>query len=92
MLPAYRPVEDGRAPRAARYASCMSRLPTPDPGWEASTEGDLDADLTEEAGSSLDDWTQEEPRGRGITLLRIIGAVMLVVFLGGFVAQALLAR
>lgn len=69
----------------------MSRLPTPDPGWEESTEGDLDADLTEEAGSSLEDWAHTEPRGRA-SLLRVVAAVTLVVLAGGIVAQALLAR
>lgn len=69
----------------------MSRLPAPDPGWEQSTEGDLDADLTEEAGSSLDDWA-DEGAGRLGTLLRVVAAATLIVLAGALAAQVLLAR
>ena len=67
----------------------MSRLPTPDPGWEESTEGDLDADLTEEAGSSLEDW-DEPMRTPGFGLVRWASLVLLVAILGAMIAGALL--
>jgi len=69
----------------------MSRLPTPDPGWEESTEGDLDADLTEEAGSGLEDWTESRGSVRA-TLFRVFGFATLIAILGGVVAQVALAR
>ena len=65
----------------------MSRLPTPDPGWEESTEGDLDDDLTEEAGSSLEDWKRDGDRSwwsRGG--VRLIAALVLIAILGAAVA------
>ena len=67
----------------------MNRLPTPDPGWEESTEGDLDADLAEEAGSSLDDW-DEPMRAPGMGLVRWVSLALLVGILGAMIAGALL--
>ena len=49
--------------------------------WEYSTEGDLDPDLTEEAG-----YAHWEPTRRRLwtpTVLRIGTAVVLALFLGG---------
>ncbi len=70
----------------------MSRLPAPDGGWSESTEGDLDPDLAEEAGSSLDDWV--EPRApwwkRGA--LPAISLGILAIFLGAVLVQVFLAR
>ena len=67
----------------------MSRLPAPDPGWEESTEGDLDADLTEEAGSSLEDWN-EPMRTPGSGLVRWVSLALVVAILGAMIAGALL--
>lgn len=48
-----------------------------DNGWRESTEGDLDPDLTEEAGYL--GW--EPPRRRGWSLLlRVVIVVVLLVF------------
>jgi len=70
----------------------MSRLPTPDSGWRESTEGDLDADLAEEAGSSLDDW-REPPRSPWATAPRVMSLILLVTILGAVLAEVLvLAR
>ena len=57
-----------------------------DDGWRHSTEGDLDPDLTEEAGYA--DW---EPPARAWLrpLLRAVMAVLLVAFLAGVLAQLL---
>ena len=56
----------------------MSRLPAPDGGWRESTEGDLDPDLTEEAESSLDDWSDPFAPRRGVRVaLRVIAAIVL---------------
>ena len=50
-----------------------------DDGWRTSTEGDLDPDLTEEAGYS--GW--EPPRRRGLsTLFRFALALVLACILG----------
>jgi hypothetical protein len=71
----------------------MSRLPTPDPGWEESTEGDLDGDLTDEAGSSLEDWERDDDQSwwsRGG--VRLIAALVLIAILGAAVAPVLFAR
>ena len=55
----------------------MSRLPAPDPGWQESTEGDLDPDLTEEAGSRLEDWDEDSP-SRMTTAVRVMSVLLLV--------------
>ena len=48
--------------------------------WRESTEGDLDPDLTEEAGYA--GW--DAPRRRGLSLLyRVILVLVLVSFAGG---------
>ena len=55
--------------------------------WEYSSEGDLDPDLTEEAGYA--DW---EPVRRGLwtpTVLRIGTVVVLALFLGGVLLAVL---
>jgi hypothetical protein len=71
----------------------MSRLPTPDPGWETSTEGDLDDDLAEETPSDLEDWQREQPRSWwGTTGVRIVSVLMLIAILGTVVAEVMLAR
>lgn len=70
----------------------MSRLPTPDPGWKESTEGDLDEDLTEEAGSSLDDWERDDRSWWSGGLVRAVAAVLLIAILGAVVAQAAMTR
>lgn len=67
----------------------MSRLPAPDSGWRESTEGDLDADLAEEAGSSLDDW-REPPRTRWATAPRVMSLILLVTILGAAIAEVVL--
>ncbi len=69
----------------------MSRLPAPEPGWEESTEGDLDADLTEEAGSRLEDW--ERPRRSvGTGAIRALSVLVIVTLVGIAIAQVLLPR
>ncbi|MDA0301535.1 MAG: hypothetical protein O2822_03335 [Chloroflexi bacterium] len=70
----------------------MSRPPTPDPGWEESTEGDLDEDLTEEAGSSMDDWARDDRSWWSGGLVRAVAAVLLIAILGAVVAQAAMTR
>lgn len=69
----------------------MSRLPVPDPGWEESTEGDLDPDLAEEAGSRLEDW-DDPHRTRWMSGVRVVSLVLIVVLVGIALAQALLLR
>ncbi len=69
----------------------MSRLPIPDPGWEESTEGDLDHDLTEEAGGSLEDWHEVDSPPAGMRMVRIVSLVLLVAFMTVTFAGALLA-
>ena len=68
----------------------MSRPPTPDPGWETSTEGDLDDDLTEEAGSDLDDWAHEDRSWWSGAGVRAVAALLLFAILGAAVAQVVL--
>jgi hypothetical protein len=51
---------------------------TTDPGWEASTEGDLDPELTEEAGYGA--WDPPE-REWWPVLLRVSIVLVLVAFL-----------
>jgi hypothetical protein len=69
----------------------MSRLPGPGEGWTESTEGDLDPDLTDEAGSRLEDW--DDPFEEGTTWrrggLRLVALLMLVVIVVFVVARAL---
>ena len=72
-----------------------SQEPGPGPrgsGWVESTEGDLDPDLADEAGSSLDDWGAA--RGSWWTggVVRAVSVVLLAVILGGALAAVLLAR
>ncbi len=70
----------------------MSRLPAPDPGWRESSEGDLDRDLTEEAGSDLEDW-RDEPRTAGwLAATRVVALVLVVAILAAVVGGALLGR
>lgn len=64
----------------ARYARAMAD----DSGWRRSSEGDLDPDLTEEAGYA--GW--DPPRRSG---WRIVFRVLLVVVLLSIVASALMA-
>ena len=66
----------------------MSRLPGPEGGWVESTEGDLDADLTEEAGGRLDDWDEAPRRAWGGIALRVVSAVLLLLILGAALAEA----
>lgn len=58
----------------------MSRLPAPDDAWRESTEGDLDSDLAEESGSSLDDW--DRPFGQRRLVAIVVRAVAAVVLVG----------
>ena len=58
----------------------MSRLPAPDDAWRESTEGDLDPDLAEESGSSLDDW--DRPFGQRRLVAIVVRAVAAVVLVG----------
>lgn len=70
----------------------MSRLPVPDPGWTESTEGESDPDLTDEAGSRLEDWQAPVGSGRSTRVVRVVAAMLLVAILGGAVAQVVLSR
>ncbi len=70
----------------------MSRLPTPDPGWTESTEGESDPDLTEEAGSRLEDWAAPAGSGRSTRVVHVIAIVLLVALLGAGVAQVFATR
>jgi len=56
-------------------------------GWDESTEGDLDPDLAEEAGSSLDDWGESQTQSRWTRALRIVSAIVLIAILGTVVAE-----
>ncbi len=56
----------------------MSRLRGPDEGWVESTEGDRDPDLTDEAGSGLDDWRRPFASGGWTRIARIAVACGLV--------------
>ena len=70
----------------------MSAPQEPGSGWAESTEGDLDPDLADEAGSSLDDWGAT--RGSWWTggAVRAVSLVLLAVILGGALAAVRLAR
>lgn len=70
----------------------MSRLPPPDPGWDESTEGDLDEDLTEEAGSRLDDWDAPQAPWWRRGALPAIALGMIAMLVGALLAQAFLGR
>ena len=59
----------------------------PDDGWATSTEGDLDPDLTEEAGYA--GW-EPAPRGAWALALRLTAATLLLALAGG--ALLVLAR
>jgi hypothetical protein len=59
----------------------------PEPGWQISTEGDLDPDLTEEAGYA--GW--EPPRRRwGPLLLKAALALLLLAMVVGVLSPLLL--
>lgn len=64
----------------------------PGPGWVESTEGDLDADLAEEAGAGLDDWGAPRESRWASGVGRAVALVVLAAILGGTLAGALLAR
>ena len=57
-----------------------------DDGWRTSTEGDLDPDLTEEAGYAY--WDPPE-RAWLTPLLRAAMAVLLAAFLAGLLLRVL---
>ncbi|MEX2446324.1 MAG: hypothetical protein WD734_03205 [Dehalococcoidia bacterium] len=57
--------------------------------WVESTEGDLDPDLTEEAGSSLDDWERPFEDRPGISVARIAIGLALVALVLSLVLRAL---
>ena len=54
-----------------------------DDGWEHSTEGDLDPDLTEEAGYAY--WDPPTRRFWSPTMLRIVAAIAIALLVGGIV-------
>ena len=56
-----------------------------DDGWHHSTEGDLDPDLTEEAGYAF--WDPPERRWLP-PLLRVVMALVLLAFVGGLLLRA----
>ncbi|MXW34280.1 MAG: hypothetical protein F4X26_09490 [Chloroflexi bacterium] len=58
-----------------------------DDGWEYSTEGDLDPDLTEEAGYAY--WDPPTRRFWTPTVLRIVAAVVIALLVGGVVLAAI---
>lgn len=69
----------------------MTIRPEPDPepggGWLESTEGDLDPDLTEEAGYA--GW---EPSGTNVwfpTVAKVVGAVLLAALVLSVVLPAI---
>ena len=68
----------------------MSRLPAPEPGWDESTEGDLDTDLTEEARSRLDDWAEPRRPWWQRAALPAIALILIAVLLGTVLAEGLL--
>ena len=68
----------------------MSRLPAPEPGWDESTEGNLDADLTEEAGSRLDDWAERRQPWWKRLVLPAIALALIAALLGTAMAEGLL--
>jgi len=51
--------------------------------WEYSTEGDLDPDLTEEAGYAY--WDPPTRRFWTPTVLRIVAALAIVLLVGGLI-------
>ena len=57
-----------------------------DGDWIESSEGDLDPDLTEEAGYAY--WDPPSHRVWGVVLLRIVMAIVLVALLGSVVLAA----
>jgi hypothetical protein len=57
-----------------------------DDGWRYSTEGDLDPDLTEEAGYA--DWEAPD-RGWLAPVLRAVMALVLAAFILGIVLRVL---
>ena len=70
----------------------MSRLPAPEPGWIESTEGESDHDLTDEAGSRLEDWAAPAGSRRSPRLVRVVAIVLLVALLGVAFAQVFAMR
>lgn len=64
----------------------MSRLPAPDSGWRESTEGDLDHDLTDEAGSHLEDWNAPLRTPWTMVAVRALSVLLLVAILGVAIA------
>ena len=67
----------------------MSRLPGPDEGWVESTEGDLDPDLTDEAGSDRHDWERPFAPGRWVRVARVAIAGALVALVLSLLARVL---
>ncbi len=65
----------------------MSRDHERDDGWVESTEGNLDPDLTEEAGYS--NWEPARRPSRTMTLLRAVAFLLIVAFLLQLVASVL---
>jgi len=61
--------------------------PEVDDGWEESTEGDLDPDLTEEAGYLA--WDEEEAESRR-SWLPFLSRIVLIVVLLALVGSAVL--
>lgn len=59
---------------------------TRDDGWEESTEGDLDPDLTEEDGYG--DWEPSRPP-LSPTLLRLVALVLVIALLFPVLAVAI---
>ncbi|MYA21011.1 MAG: hypothetical protein F4Z25_12410 [Chloroflexi bacterium] len=57
-----------------------------DGDWIESSEGDLDPDLTEEAGYA--DWDPPSHRAWGVLLLRLAMAIVLIALLGSVVLAA----
>ena len=51
--------------------------------WEYSTEGDLDPDLTEEAGYAY--WDPPTRRFWNPTLLRVVAALAIMLLVGGLI-------
>lgn len=58
-----------------------------DDGWEYSTEGDLDPDLTDEAGYAY--WDPPTRRFWTPTVLRIGAALVIALLVGGVVLAAI---
>ncbi|MPZ99570.1 MAG: hypothetical protein GEU80_09600 [Dehalococcoidia bacterium] len=66
----------------------MSNEPGEGEGWVESTEGDLDPDLTEEAGYA--GWDPPPHRLWTPRLLRAVAVFLIVVMVGSVVVLALL--